>query len=289
MAFETLPEKGRGFFSGLLQEGYVIGNLLAALVYGLVFPHLHGTGMLTNWRVMFFIGALPSLLVFYIRSGVDESPVWTAGQAQGVRPRLSGADVTKYIGSFLLLVVMMFAFTSFSHGSQDLYPTFLQKGKHFIPAQVGTIAVIANVGGLLGGIAFGTWSEKIGRRKGIIVAALLSIPMIPLWALTHWLPLVALGGFLMQFMVQGAWGIIPAHLNELSPAAVRATFPGFAYQLGNLLSSRNAKFQTAIARRSFGGSLEMVMAGTIAIVALLVALLAFLGKDAKGRQMTVAD
>ncbi|MGI4853063.1 MAG: MFS transporter [Janthinobacterium lividum] len=289
LAFETLPEKGRGFFSGLLQEGYVVGNLLAALVYAVVFPHLHGTGLLTNWRVMFFIGALPSLLVFYIRSGVDESPVWKAGQAQAVRPRLGKADVAKYLGSFLLLVVMMFAFTSFSHGSQDLYPTFLQKGKHFAPAKVGTIAIIANLGGLLGGITFGTWSEKIGRRKGIIIAALLSIPMIPLWAFTHWLPLVAVGGFLMQFMVQGAWGIIPAHLNELSPAAVRATFPGFAYQLGNLLSSRNAKFQAVIARRSFGGSLQMVMAGTIAVVALLVALLAFLGKDAKGRQMTTTD
>ncbi|MGI4758238.1 MAG: MFS transporter [Janthinobacterium lividum] len=289
LAFETLPEKGRGFFSGLLQEGYVVGNLLAALVYAVVFPHLHGTGMLTNWRVMFFIGALPSLLVFYIRSGVEESPVWQAGQAQAIRPRLGRADVAKYLGSFLLLVVMMFAFTSFSHGSQDLYPTFLQKGKHFDPAHVGTIAIIANVGGLLGGICFGTWSEKIGRRKGIIIAALLSIPMIPLWAFTHWLPLVALGGFLMQFMVQGAWGIIPAHLNELSPAAVRATFPGFAYQLGNLLSSRNAKFQTVIARRSFGGSLQMVMAATIAVVALLVALLAYLGKDAKGRLMTTMD
>ncbi len=289
LAFETLPEKGRGFFSGLLQEGYVVGNLLAALVYGVVFPHLHGTGMLTNWRVMFFIGALPSLLVFYIRSGVDESPVWQAGQAQTIRPRLGRADIAKYLGSFLLLVVMMFAFTSFSHGSQDLYPTFLQKGKHFAPGKVGTIAVIANIGGLLGGITFGTWSERIGRRKGIIIAALLSIPMIPLWAFTHWLPLVAVGGFLMQFMVQGAWGIIPAHLNELSPAAMRATFPGFAYQLGNLLSSRNAKFQTVIARRNFGGSLQMVMAGTIAAVALLVALLAYLGKDAKGRQMTTVD
>ncbi len=289
LAFETLPEKGRGFFSGLLQEGYVVGNLLAALVYAVVFPHLHGHGLLTNWRVMFFIGALPSLLVFYIRAGVDESPVWKTGQAQTVRPSLSRADVSKYLGSFLLLVVMMFAFTSFSHGSQDLYPTFLQKGKHFDPAHVGTIAVIANVGGLLGGICFGTWSEKLGRRKGIIIAALLSIPMIPLWAFSHWLPLVALGGFLMQFMVQGAWGIIPAHLNELSPAAVRATFPGFAYQMGNLLSSRNAKFQTVIARRYFGGALQMVMAGTIAVVALMVALLAYLGRDAKGRQMTAND
>ena len=245
--------------------------------------------MLTNWRVMFFIGALPAVLVFFIRSGVEESPVWQAGQAQAVKRSLSRADVAKYAGTFLLLVVTMFAFTSLSHGSQDLYPTLLQKGKHFSPAHVGTIAVVANLGGLLGGICFGAWSERIGRRKGIIVAALLAVPMIPLWALTHSMVLVALGGFLMQFMVQGAWGIIPAHLNELSPAAVRATFPGFAYQLGNLLSSRNAKFQLAIARRSFGGSLQTVMALTIAAVALLVAVLAFLGTDARGRRMEVAD
>ncbi len=289
LAFETLPEKGRGFFSGVLQEGYVVGNLLAAFVYATVFPHLHGSGLLTNWRVLFFLGALPAGLVFFIRSGVEESPVWQAGQAKAAKHSLSRADVARYAGTFLLLVFTMFAFTSFSHGSQDLYPTLLQKGKHFDPAHVGTIAIVANLGGLFGGICFGAWSERIGRRKGIILAALLSLPMIPLWALTHSIVLVAVGGFLMQFMVQGAWGIIPAHLNELSPPAVRATFPGFAYQLGNLLSSRNAKFQLAVARRSFGGSLQMVMALTIAIVAVLVAVLAFFGNDARGRRMEVAD
>ena len=289
LAFETLPEKGRGFFSGLLQEGYVVGNLLAALVYGLVFPHLHGTGYLTNWRVMFFIGALPTLLVFYIRAGVEESPVWTSGQAAPVKPTMRMADVSKYLGSFLFLALLMFAFTSFSHGTQDLYPTFLQKGKHFDPQHVSLIAVIGNIGALLGGICFGTLSEKWGRRRAIITASLLAIPMIPLWAFTHWLPLVAVGGFLMQFMVQGAWGIIPAHLNELSPAAVRATFPGLAYQLGNLLSSRNAKFQALLARRYFGGALQMVMAGTVLVIALLVSLLAFLGKEAKGKSMVAVD
>ena len=289
LVFETLPDEGRGFFSGLLQEGYVVGNLLAALVYGLVFPHLHGHGMLTNWRVMFFIGALPALLVFYIRAGVDESPVWKTGQARAVKTSLRFADVSKYIGSFAFLAILMFAFTSFSHGTQDLYPTFLQKGKHFDPAHVSVIAIIGNVGALLGGICFGTLSEKWGRRRAIITASLLALPMIPLWAFTHWLPLVAVGGFLMQFMVQGAWGIIPAHLNELSPAAVRATFPGFAYQVGNLLSSRNAKFQTMLARRYFGGSLQMVLAITVVVIGILVSVLAYFGREAKGQKMLATE
>ncbi len=285
LAFETLPKEGRGFFSGLLQEGYVVGNLLAALVYGTIFPHLHGSGMLTNWRVLFFIGALPALLVFFISRNVEESPVWKSGQAQAVKPALRAGDFKKYIGTFAFIAVLMFAFTSFSHGTQDLYPTFLQKGKHFDPQRVGLISIIANIGALLGGITFGTLSERLGRRRAIIIAALLSLPMIPLWAFTHALPVVALGGFLMQFMVQGAWGVIPAHLNELSPAAVRATFPGLAYQMGNLLSSRNAKFQATVARRYFGGALQMVLAGTVIIVALLVVVLTALGHEAKGQEM----
>ncbi len=285
LAFETLPKEGRGFFSGLLQEGYVVGNLLAALVYAVIFPHLHGTGMLTNWRVLFFIGALPALLVFFISRGVEESPVWKSGQAQPVRPTFRARDLSTYLGSFAFIAVLMFAFTSFSHGTQDLYPTFLQKGKHFDPQRVGLISIIANVGALLGGISFGTLSERIGRRRAIIIAALLSLPMIPLWAFTHALPIVAVGGFLMQFMVQGAWGIIPAHLNELSPAAVRATFPGLAYQVGNLLSSRNAKIQAMLARRLYGGALQMVLAGTVVIVSLLVVVLTALGPEAKGQAM----
>jgi len=289
LAFETLPEKGRGFFSGLLQEGYVIGNFLAATVYGLVFPHLHGTGSLTNWRVMFFIGALPAILVFYIRSKVEESPAYLSGQVKAVRPRLHFADIRKYAATFLFLVLLMTAFNSFSHGTQDLYPTFLQKAKEFTPGRVGWVSDIGHVGALLGGIVFGTLSECWGRRRAIVTAALLSIPMIWFWAFTREPLLVALGGFLMQFMVQGAWGIIPAHLNELSPAAVRATFPGLAYQLGNLISSRNGKFQVALARKYFDGNLGPVLALTVVVVATAVALLAGFGREAKGQSMTSVD
>ena len=228
LAFETLPAKGRGFFSGFLQEGYVVGYLLAALAYGAIFPIL-------GWRAMFVIGALPAFLIIYIRSKVEESPAWLSGHGVNRARRHLGKDIVSYLGSFLFLVILMFAFNSFSHGTQDLYPTFLQVNHGMSPRTVGGVAVIYNIGALLGGILFGTWSERIGRRKTIILASLLALPIIPLWAFSRTVPLLALGGFAMQFMVQGAWGVIPAHLNELSPPAVRATFPGLAYQLGNLL------------------------------------------------------
>ena len=290
LAFETLPPEGRGFFSGLLQEGYVVGNLLAASVYWLVFPHLHGTGMLTNWRVMFLIGTLPALLVFFIRSGVRESPAWraarTAPRPALPRPALPTRMVLGHAGTFLVLVLLMTAFTSFSHGTQDLYPTFLEKGKHFKPADVGRISVVANIGALLGGICFGSLSERLGRRWAIVIASLLAIPMIPLWAWSHSLAALATGGFLMQFMVQGAWGVIPAHLNELSPAAVRAIFPGLAYQLGNLLSSRNSVLQATVAASRFRGSLQPVLGGTVICVAFAVCLLTLVCGERRGEDLS---
>ncbi len=280
LAFETLPAEGRGFFSGLLQEGYVIGYLFAALVYGLLFRFV-------GWRGMFVIGALPALPVVYlIATGVKESPAWLAGGVSHRAELRLGRDIWKYLGSFLFLVVLMFAFNSFSHGTQDLYPTFLQKNHGFSPGTVGLIAVIYNLGALLGGIVFGTWSEKIGRRRAIVVAALLAVPAIPLWAYSHSAPMFALGGFLMQFMVQGAWGVIPAHLNELSPPAVRATFPGFAYQLGNLLSAGNAVIQAKVAEQRYRGNYAPVLAWTVLFVAVLVAVVTMAGKEAKGADLS---
>ena len=288
LAFETLPAKGRGFFSGLLQEGYVTGNLLAAAVYWLVFPHLHGTGLLTNWRVMFFIGALPAALVFYIRSGVEESPAWLQGRSAKAFPSASRSGIRAYLFPFLFLVLLMTAFTAFSHGTQDLYPTFLERGKHLSPARTGMVSVIASIGALLGGVCFGALSERLGRRRAIVAAALLAIPMIPIWAWSHSAALLAAGGFLMQFMVQGAWGVIPAHLNELSPAAVRATFPGVAYQLGNLFSSRNAVLQASAAGAVFGGSLQPVLSWTVVAVALAVAALTAFGRESRGETLSEA-
>jgi SHS family lactate transporter-like MFS transporter len=295
LALETLPAQGRGFFSGLLQEGYVIGSLLAAALFGLFFPYLHGTGMMTNWRVMFMIGALPALLAFYMQFKVEESPVWLAGRdrrrlAPTIRFDFARALAIikislRYLFSFVFLVVLMTAFTSFSHGTQDLYPTFLLD-HGLSDGYVGLIAAIANIGAFAGGICCGTLSEKLGRRKTILLAALFAIPMVPLWAWSHSMVALAVGGFLMQFMVQGAWGIIPAHLNELAPGPVRAIFPGVAYQLGNLLSSRNAVFQAAYAARHNGGALNVALSGTVVIVALIVAGVTVLGPEAKGSDLS---
>jgi SHS family lactate transporter-like MFS transporter len=279
LAFETLPAEGRGFFSGLLQEGYSVGFLIAALVFGTAFRFV-------GWRGMFVIGALPAFLVIYIRSQVDESPAWLQGQVSKTAKRGLGKDVLTYLGTFVLLIVLMFAFNSFSHGTQDLYPTFLTKGHHLDPKTVMFITVVANIGALLGGVLFGTWSERIGRRKAIVIAALLAIPVIPLWAYSHTVPMLALGGFLMQFMVQGAWGVIPAHLNELSPPEVRGTFPGLAYQLGNLLSSRNVVIQAKLAENRYRGMYPPVLAWTVVIVATLVAVVAWNGRERRGTDMT---
>ena len=279
LAFETLPAEGRGFFSGLLQEGYAVGYLMAALVYGTVFHYV-------GWRGMFVIGALPAFLVIYIRTKVDESPAWLQGRVARKTESRLGKDILTYVGTFIFLIVLMFSFNSFSHGTQDLYPTFLQKDHHFTPQMVGLIAVVANLGALLGGICFGTWSEKIGRRRAIVIAALLGIPVIPLWAYSHTVPLLALGGFLMQFMVQGAWGVIPAHLNELSPSAVRGTFPGLAYQLGNFFSSRNGVLQAKLAEQRFGGVFAPVLAWTVVVVATLVAVVTWSGRERKGTDMS---
>jgi SHS family lactate transporter-like MFS transporter len=279
LAFETLPAKGRGFFSGVLQEGYVVGYLMAALVYGTLFP-------VVGWRGMFLIGALPAFLVIYIRTKVEESPAWLQGRvSRTAEPRLA-KNIFSHAGIFLFLVVLMFAFNSFSHGAQDLYPTFLERDHKLTPQIVGLITIIANLGALLGGIFFGTWSERIGRRKAIVIAALLSIPLIPLWAYSRTVPMLALGGFLMQFMVQGAWGAIPAHLNELSPPGVRGTLPGFAYQIGNFFSSRNSVIQAKMAESRYGGRFPPVLAWTVLIGASLVAIVTWSGSERRGADLS---
>ncbi len=275
LALETLPAEGRGFFSGWLQEGYAVGYLMAALAYAVAFRFV-------GWRGMFVIGAMPAFLVIYIRTKVEESPAWKQGKVSNKAESRMGKDILRYLGTFAFLVVLMFAFNSFSHGTQDLYPTFLQKDHKFTPQTVGLIAIVANVGALLGGIFFGTWSERVGRRKAILTAALLTVPLIPLWAYSHTAPMLALGGFLMQFMVQGAWGVIPAHLNELSPPGVRGTFPGFAYQLGNLLSSWNGVKQARFAEQRYGGVFAPVLAWTVLLVASLVTVVTWSGGERRG-------
>jgi SHS family lactate transporter-like MFS transporter len=282
LALETLPVEGRGFFSGLLQEGYPIGNLMAAGFFGLLFSRLHGHGVFANWRVLFMLGVVPSAISLYLVFRSGESPVWLARRdVAGPRAGTDWGAVRGYLPRFGFLILLMFAFTSFSHGTQDLYPTFL-RDHGLAPSTIGLVAMIGNVGALLGGVCFGTLSERLGRRRAIVLAALLAIPMVPVWAWSRTAAMLAVGGFLMQFMVQGAWGIIPAHLNELAPASVRAVLPGFAYQLGNLLSSRNAIFQQTWADRHDHGNLSGALSWTVVIVAVLVALTTALGSEARG-------
>lgn len=294
LALESMPSKGRGFFSGVLQEGYVVGNLLAAALYGLLFPHLHGTGMLTGWRVMFMIGALPALLAFYMQFKVEESPVWLEAERRrraegGAKSRIDFRQFLTYLPTFLFLVLLMTAFNSFSHGTQDLYPTLLEKDHGLTPEKVGFVVVISNIGAMLGGILCGALSERLGRKRMIIIAALAAIPMIPLWAWSHTIPALAMGGFLMQFAVQGAFGVIPAHINELAPGPVRAVFPGFAYQLGNLCSSRNGVFQAKLAQHFSGGALNVVMSWTVVIGAFAIAIVTGLGREARGEDWSEAE
>ncbi len=292
LAFETLPKENRGFFSGLLQEGYAAGYLVAAGAYALLFPwfsHFAWHGRAFGWRGMFLVGAAPALLVFYIGGKVEESPAWRERGTQGTRengPRMSAVQgVLRYGGTFLFLVLLMTGFNAFSHGTQDLYPTFLQKDHGFSAQLTGAIAIIYNVGALTGGLFFGTLSERIGRKRAIILAALLALPAIPLYALAHSVAALAGGAFLMQFMVQGAWGVVPAWLTELSPGPVRATFPGLAYQLGNLISSKNDVIQARFAERI--GSYGWVLAGTVVVVACYVAVVAAFGRESRGQQLRV--
>ena len=286
LVFETLPAEGRGGFSGILQEGYALGSILAAGIYALFF---HAIG----WRGLFILGATPALLVFYVQARVAESPVWLEGKRKrlalavgGVRPsRLSTdwASLRAFLPTFLFLVLLMTAFMSFSHGTQDVYPTFLATQAKLTPQIVGLIGVLYGFGSNAGGIVFGALSEKWGRKRAIVTAALLAIPVIPLYAYGHSALTLGIGAVLMQFMVQGAWGVVPAYLTELSPAPVRATAPGLAYQLGGLITSWNGKAQALAAEHT--GNYPAVLAITVIVVALTLAGLALLGREAKGRQM----
>jgi SHS family lactate transporter-like MFS transporter len=298
LAFETLPKEGRGTFSGILQEGYAAGSILASAAFALLF---HGVtwgwrvipGI--GWRGLFMVGAAPALLVFYVQVRVKESPVWLA-EAKKRKERKAGVrvaaeigtltQVTKFLPTFLFLILLMTAFMSFSHGTQDVYPTFLTVFVKLKPGTVGLIGVLYGFGSIAGGICFGTLSEKWGRKRAIVTAAMLAIPVIPLYAYGHSAWTLGAGAVLMQFMVQGAWGVVPAYLTELSPPPVRATAPGLAYQLGGLVTSWNGKAQALAAER--WGNYPAVLAITVVVVALSLAGLALMGREARGREMGAA-
>jgi SHS family lactate transporter-like MFS transporter len=279
LTMESIPPHARGFVSGLLQSGYPTGYFLASIVYGLLFPYI-------GWRGMFMVGVIPALVVFYIRRNVPESPSWNR---QATVERGSTLAILKsHWGLGLYAVCLMTAFNFFSHGTQDLYPTFLEVQQKLTPHMVSIIAVIYNVGAICGGLLFGTLSERFGRRRCIVMAALLSLPVIPLWAFLNSVALIAIGAFLMQFMVQGAWGVVPVHLNEISPDTARGTFPGFVYQLGNLIASVNATLQAGMAAH-FGGNYGLALALVAGCFAIVIAMLTAVGGEAKGIVFGKAD
>ncbi len=275
LAMESIPAKARGAVSGLLQSGYPCGFFLAALANWLLVDHI-------GWRGLFVVGAIPALLVLYIRRKVPESAVWEEGAKAAKRPGLFEAMRGQWKLAIYLMLLMM-AFNMFSHGSQDMYHTFEEVNLH-LPTGSGTAFVLVallNLGALVGGLYFGALSERVGRRKAMMIAALLAIPVVPLWMYGGSLILLGLGAFLIQVMVQGAWGVVPTHLNELSPGAVRGTLPGFAYQMGNLLAAVTATAQTWIAQRH-GGDFAFAMSAWMVSVALLLAVLLWLGPEARG-------
>ena len=276
LVMESIPPKLRGPVSGLLQSGYPSGYFVASLVFYLLFDRI-------GWRGMFMVGVAPALLVLLIRMHVRESPVFEARRGKPVANPIT--ELARHWKIALYLVVLMTAFNFFSHGTQDLYPTFLQKQHDFGTHLTGPLTAVMNVGAIVGGIAFGIWSERIGRRRAIIVASLLALPVIPLWAFTATPLLLGFGGFLMQFAVQGAWGIVPVHLNELSPPLARSLFPGFAYQLGNLIASKNAPWQAGIAE-SRGNDYALALALICGIMAVVIAVWTALGPERRNADFT---
>ena len=270
LAMEKVPPRLRGVLSGLLQEGYAAGYLLAAGCYFFVFERW-------GWRPMFFIGGLPALLALFVRMRVKESEVWqkTKHETWGQL----GRGIASHWKLFIYLTLLMAMMNFVSHGTQDMYPTLLEKDWGFDPKQRAAITAISMVGAIGGGIIFGRYSDRAGRRRAMVVALIGAIAMIPLWAFSPNLALLVVGAFLMQFMVQGAWGVIPAHLAELSPDSVRGFLPGFAYQCGVLLASSVVYVEALFAERM---SYAKAMSLTALTVFSIAAIVASLGRERHG-------
>jgi SHS family lactate transporter-like MFS transporter len=270
LVMEKVPPKLRGVFSGLLQQGYAAGYLLAALCYFVVFPRW-------GWRPLFFIGGLPALLALYVRFKVKESEVWERSPRHESWAHLGRAISHWRIFLYLFLLMTMMNFVS--HSTQDLYPTFLQRDWGFTPQRRAVLTMIANVGALTGGVLLGLYSDRIGRRRAIRIALTGAFLMIPAWVFAPSVTILLLGAFAMQFMVQGAWGVIPAHITELSPDSVRGFLPGFAYQMGVAVASFAPWIQAGIATHI---TYTWAMALTAGTVFVLCAVVASLGPERRG-------
>jgi MFS transporter, SHS family, lactate transporter len=260
LAMEVVPVRSRGFVSGLFQAGYPAGYLLASIIYGLFYT--------IGWRGLLLIGVLPVLLIPYIWIKVPESPIWLMNRLERKNYPLLGIMIQQW-RLVVFMVVLMTCFNFFSHGTQDMYPTFLRIQRALDHQEIAAIAAVYNVAAMLGGLFFGSLSQKLGRRKSIVLAALLALPAIPLWAFSTHTGFLICGAFLMQFMVQGAWGVVPTYLNELAPEGTGAVLPGFVYQLGNVFASVNGPAQAAYAGHN-GGNYATGMATVAAVVSIII-------------------
>ena len=263
LAMEKAPRHRRGVFSGLLQEGYALGYLLAAACYFVVFPRW-------GWRPMFFVGGLPALLALFVRYRVKESEVWERTR-HGSWGAIGRAIVSRW-RLVVFITLLMAAMNMAAHGTQDMYPTFLQRDWGFTPEGRAALTAFSMLGAIAGGLLFGHLSDRVGRRRGIALALGCGVAVVPIWAFAPSLPLLVAGAFMMQFMVQGAWGAIPAHITELSPDSVRGFLPGFAYQCGALLASAVVYLEALFAARTSYATAMALTAVTVFALGIVVVL-----------------
>jgi MFS transporter, SHS family, lactate transporter len=276
-AMENAPRKQRGVLSGMMQGGYPFGYLLAAVGMLTIMPHL-------GWRAMFVVGSLLAVVIVILTYLSPESEAWKQHRMGSIANIFK--TLLQHMGSFSYLLLVMVVMSCLSHGTQDLYPDFLKSLPSIKDALVlgmkplYGIPIIYNIGAITGAIFFGYISERIGRRYAIMVALLLSLLAIPAWAFGGSVLMLVVGSYVMQTGVQGAFGVIPAHLNELSPDAVRSLFPGFVYQLGVLVASPAVSFEFFL-RNHFGYPWALTLFEVIVIVLLLI--IFALGPEQRGR------
>jgi MFS transporter, SHS family, lactate transporter len=275
LALESVSPKWRGLLSGLLQEGYAIGNILAAIAFRLAYPYFTAQWGTDGWRALFFIGGLPALLSIFIRSKVKEPEAWHENRTDWPTYRRS---IFQYWPRFLYLVLFMTMLSFMSHGTQDMYPTLL-RSIGYTPRRIADLTVISGIGAVLGGLAFGHYSDRAGRRRAMIIASICCLIVVPFWVAGHSPIRIIVGVFLMQFFVQGAWGVVPAHINELSPGQFRGFFPGFAYQLG-ILGAASIPYVESVLGEMF--TYTQAMGGLMAVVFSVAVIVIWLGPEAHG-------
>jgi SHS family lactate transporter-like MFS transporter len=272
LAMEKIPAERRGFWSGLLQSGYSLGYLLAAVAFFVIEPAF-------GWRGLFAFSLVPALVSLWVRARVEESEVWEKSVKLNRTPAYQVFKNPAVLRRFVYLVALMTAFNWMSHGTQDIYPTFVKKGLGLSPDTAIAIAVVYNIGAIIGGMVLGAYSERLGRRRTIMIAAAAGLVVVPFFVLSTAVGWLMLSSFLMQLCVQGAWGVIPAHLTEMSPDTIRGFYPGVTYQLGNLIAALNLPIQEAIAEHH---GYPTAMAWTVTPALVLVIVLSAVGKEAKG-------